>query len=283
LPASPPAGSVEPGGYLSAFWELEPQRKRGTFNFIGYRPNYFLPLHVTSQVNRQPTSPNPANAASVLPPYRSVGAKVQLSIRTKIVQGLFLPGADLWFGYTQQSLWQLYSSQISAPFRSTDHEPELLYVVPLPAPLPWGWSLRMGGLGVAHQSNGQALPLSRSWNRVYAMAGIERGEFALLGRLNQRLSEDPDTNDNPDLVSFRGRLDLLAAWTPGLATATLQWRTNLADRRGSLQLDWTFPVDRERRAGLRYYVQAFTGYTETLLDYNFRQTSLGAGVTLFGW
>jgi phospholipase A1 len=282
LKASPPAGVVGAGSYLAALWELEPDRKRGTFNFIGYRPNYFLPVRVVSRVNRTPSSPNPLNVAVPLPAYRSVEAKVQLSIRTKIAQGLFLPGADLWFGYTQQSLWQLYSTQISAPFRSTDHEPELLYVVPLPAALPAGWTLRMGGLGLAHQSNGQALPLSRSWNRLFLLAGVERGEFSLIGRLNQRLSEDPETNDNPDLVDWRGRLDLLAAWTPGLATATLQWRTNL-DRRGSLQLDWTFPVDTARPAGLRYYVQAFTGYAETLLDYNFRQASIAAGVTLFGW
>jgi phospholipase A1 len=268
--------------YLAAFWELDRDRKQGTFNFIGYRPNFFLPLHVSRRVNRQPASPNPQNVAGTLPPYRNVEAKMQLSIRTKIAQSVLLPGADLWFGYTQQSLWQLYSTQISAPFRSTDHEPELVYIVPLPADLPAGWKLRFGGLGLAHQSNGQALPLSRSWNRVYASAGLERGEFSVVGRLNQRLREDPETNDNPDLMRYRGRLDLVAAWTPGLATATLQWRTNL-DRRGSLQLDWTFPVDSDNPSGLRYYVQAFSGYAETLLDYNFRQNALGAGVTLFGW
>jgi phospholipase A1/A2 len=282
LPAAPPAGGLVPGGYLSSFWELDADRKRGTFNFIGYRPNYFLPLHVTSRVNRRPSSPNPQNAAPDLPAYRNVEAKIQLSIRTKIIQGLLLPGADLWFAYSQQSRWQLYSTQISAPFRSTDHEPEVVYVVPLPAELPGGWRLRMGGLGLAHQSNGQALPLSRSWNRVYALAGLENGEFSLVARLQQRLDEPAETDDNPDLVAFRGRLDLLAAWTPGLATATLQWRTNL-DRRGSLQADWTFPVDSAKPGGLRYYVQAFTGYAESLLDYNHRQSSIGAGVTLFGW
>lgn len=282
LPATTPAGALAPGDYLAAFWELEPDRKRGTFNFIGYRPNHFLPLRVVSGVNRRPSSPNPQNSAPSLPAYRDIEAKIQLSIRTKIVEGLLLPGADLWFAYTQQSLWQLYSTQISAPFRSTDHEPEVFYVVPMPADLPAGWRLRMGGLGLAHQSNGQSLPLSRSWNRVYALAGVERGEFSLVGRLNKRLGEPAATDDNPDLMAFRGRLDLLAAWTPGLATATLQWRTNF-DRRGSLQLDWTFPVDSTKPGGLRYYVQAFSGYAESLLDYNHRMSTLGAGVTLFGW
>ena len=33
--------------------------------------------------------------------------------------------------------------------------------------------------------------------------------------------------------------------------------------------------------GLRWYLQAFSGYGQTLLDYNFRQTSVGAGLALF--
>jgi phospholipase A1/A2 len=268
---------------LSSFWELDNDRKRGTFQFIGYRPNFFLPVQVSSLINRTPTSPNPLNTPSTpLPAYRGAEAKVQLSIRTKIAQGVVLPGADLWFTYTQQSFWQLYSTRLSAPFRSTDHEPELLYVVPTPASLPMGWSWRMGAFGVVHQSNGQALPLSRSWNRLVAMAGFERGELALTARLNQRLGEPSTTNDNPDLVDWRGRWDLMAIWTPGLATSSLQWRTNF-DRRGSLQLDWTFPVDSGNPGGLRWYAQVFSGYGESLLDYNVRKTSAGFGVTLFGW
>jgi phospholipase A1/A2 len=281
--AGPGLVPVRAANNLASFWELDADRKRGTFQFIGYRPNFFLPLQLSSQINRTPSSPNPQNAlATPLPDYRGAETKVQLSIRTKIAQSVVLPGADLWFTYTQQSLWQLYSTRLSAPFRSTDHEPELLYVVPTPAPLTMGWSWRMTALGVVHQSNGQALPLSRSWNRLVAMAGFERDEMAVTVRLNQRLGEARETNDNPDLVAWRGRWDLTAVWTPGLATSSVQWRTNF-DRRGSLQLDWTFPVDRDKPGGLRWYAQLFTGYGESLLDYNFRKTAAGIGVTLFGW
>ena len=55
-PAEPP---VQPS-LLSKYWELEPAEKRGIFNFVGYRPNYVLPLHLTSRINREPQSPTQA-------------------------------------------------------------------------------------------------------------------------------------------------------------------------------------------------------------------------------
>ena len=281
LMAAPRTGGT---GLWSKFWELERADKRGTFNFLTYRPNFLLPVHYTSRINRSPTSPTPGREGS-LPDYKRIEAKLQLSLRTKIVQSLLLPDADLWFGYTQQSLWQVWNKQDSAPFRSTDYEPELIYVLPVPRPygeLPGGWRLSMLQAALAHQSNGQTEPLSRSWNRVYVAAGLERGEYSLLARVLRRLPEDRDDDDNPDLTSYRGRGDIALTWTPGRATASVLYRTTLRDlRRGALQFDWTYPVDSDKPDGLRWYVQVFTGYGESLLDYNFRQTSFGLGLTLF--
>ncbi|MEO8081603.1 MAG: phospholipase A [Caldimonas sp.] len=291
--AAAPASSVAAAGAATApvedrsalldeFWELSPERKRGLFNFTGYRPNYFLPLHLSSHLNRNPRSPSVGHDGA-LPDYRDLEAKLQLSVRTKLLEDQGLPGGDLWFAYTQQSLWQLYSGAISRPFRATDHEPELVYVVPTRIELPLGWKWQMAGIGLAHQSNGQALPFSRSWNRTYAMAGFEHDEFALTARYNKRIHESDGNDDNPDLGEYRGRSELLGVWSPGQMTASLLWKTNFNLHRGSLQFDWTMPVSRKDPKGLRWYAQVFTGYGEMLIDYNFRQTSVGAGVTLFGW
>lgn len=228
-----------PASELSRYWELDPEDQRGELRFVSYRPNYILPLHVTSRINRAPQSPT--QAAVAMPDYQRVEAKFQLSLRTKLVQNAFDSGADLWAGFTQQALWQVFNGQDSAPFRNTDYEPELMLVLPTrPAwrGLPGGWQWRYTQFGVAHQSNGQSDPLSRSWNRVYLAGGIEQGSWSLTAKVTQRLNEPVETDNNPDLASYRGRAELR----------------------------------------LRWYVQAFSGYGETLTDYNFRQTSVGAGV-----
>ncbi len=272
------------GGLLDPIWELSAHRKRGAFNFTGYRPNYFFPARYTSGINRRPHSPTPDRDGGTLSDYRHYEAKLQLSVRTKMLEDVGLPGGDLWFGYTQQSLWQIYSPELSRPFRATDHEPEIFYIVPILQELPGGIKLQMAGVGLAHQSNGQSLPFSRSWNRVWAMAGLERGNMTMTVRQNWRMHESDGEDDNPDLTRWRGRTELLAAWLPGGgSTLSALWRTNFKRNGGSIQLDWTRPVNSRDPKGLRWYVQAFHGYAETMIDYNFRQTSVGAGVTLFGW
>ncbi len=279
-----PTDAADPGAgssLLSKYWELEPADKRGIFNFVGYQPNYVLPLHVTSRINRTPTSPTQTTVLQ--PDYRPDEAKFQLSLRTKLAQGLLLPGADLWVGFTQQVLWQIYNGADSKPFGNTDYQPEALYVVPTAASLrglPFGWRWRYTQLGIAHQSNGQSDPLSRSWNRVYLGAGFERGDWSLTARVNQRLNEPLASDNNPDLVAYRGRAEFQLNWAHGLQTASLLYRSSLKDvKYGALQVEWTYPVYPDQPNGLRWFVQGFRGYGESLTDYNFRQTSIGAGVT----
>ena len=280
--AAEPAGTGTVASVLSKAWELTPADKRGTFVVRTYLPNYFLPLHGTSSIVAPSSPTHPAIAQGT--PYRRVETKLQISLRTKVAEDVLLPGADVWFAYTQRSLWQLWTPSQSSPFRSTDYQPEAILVVPVPdrwATLPGGWHWRMGQFGVVHQSNGQSDPLSRSWNRVYLGTALERGEFGLQLKAYQRLPESGE-DDNPDIMRYIGRHEITASWLPGRATASLTWHTDLGTlQRGSLQFDWTYPVRREQLLGLRWYVQLFSGYGETLLDYNHRQTSIGIGLSLF--
>lgn len=276
---APPAATL-----LDKAWELTPEEKRGTFAVKTYLPNFVLPAHVSTEINRTPSSPTRGSAPSRIT-YKPLEVKVQVSLRAKVAEGLLLRDADLWFAYTQRSMWQLWNTRESAPFRNTDHEPEMIYVVPMARhtpTLPGGWRWRMLQLGLQHQSNGQSDALSRSWNRVYAHAALDSGPLAVSLRLHRRLRESTRNDDNPDIQHYLGNAEFGAAWVGGPSTVSLTWRTRLPEpRRGAWQLDWTYPVHRDRPAGLRWYVQLFSGHGETLLDYNHRHDSLGVGLSLF--
>jgi phospholipase A1 len=274
---------------LSRFWELEKGADCGTFGIRGYRP-ISLDLVRADTVNRLPTSGNPANNATVGNDYRTTETRLQVSVRTKIAQGLFAYGDggmdSLWFGYSQQSYWQLFTPKLSRPFRSTDHEPEVIYVRPVQGAQAGQWRLRLAGLGVVHQSNGQSLPLSRSWNRVYLMAGAEHDRVQVHGRLWHRLSDRSD--DNPGISDFIGRGELTARWQPSRQNlfAVTARHALRSGGHGSLRLEWfrTLADPGEGLpSGLRLHTQVFTGYGDTLLDYNRQRTVLSVGLSLVEW
>jgi phospholipase A1 len=201
-------GKTEQGrSLLSQRWELDREDKYGTFQFTYYRPNYILPAIWSTDVNRAPQSPT-RGTPPVEIPYQYTEGSFQLSFKIKMVEGVFGSPSDIWIGYTQQSYWQVYNADLSRPFRESNYEPEAMWVVPLDADV-LGLRARLLSFGIAHQSNGRAEPLSRSWNRVYAMVGLERGRFVLQAKAWRRLSESGFDDDNPDLVDYVGRGEVL--------------------------------------------------------------------------
>ena len=271
---------------LSRFWELETGTECGTFGFRGYRP-LNVSLSAAGSKPQTPSSPSPDHTGTNIS-YQANEMRIGLSVRTKLAQGLLTQNDpvkkdSLWFGYTQQSTWQLFNGAISRPFRSTDHEPELMYVYPTDFQLPGGWRWRYAGLGLVHQSNGQSLPLSRSWNRVYLMGGAELGDqFQITGRIWKRISENPLSDDNPDIADYIGRAELSGRWNfnrDNTLGATV--RNNLrASGHGSIRLEWLKAIGDPAHSNLRFHTQLFYGYGDTLVDYNRKRTVLSIGLSL---
>jgi phospholipase A1 len=287
LPREDPRSALTPTGraddgrsLLSQRWEIEREDKYGTFKFTYYRPNYILPVLWSDDANRLPESPTRGATPTEIP-YRDLEAAFQLSFKMKLVEEAFGTPSDIWVGYTQQSYWQVFNSELSRPFRETDFEPEVMWVVPTDYSV-LGLRGRLLSFGLAHQSNGRAEPLSRSWNRVYAMIGLEREGFVLQAKVWRRLNESGDDDDNPDIVDYVGRAEFLGfyQWSGGSST-TLRLRTTFKRDPGwgSAQFDWRFAFTRQ----LQGYFQVFSGYGESLIDYNFRKTSVGLGISVGNW
>jgi phospholipase A1 len=275
-----PEGKADGRSLLSQRWELDPDDKYGTFKFTFYRPNYILPIMWSPDVNRQPTSPTRGTVPVELP-YQNYEASFQLSFKLKLVQELFGTQSDIWLGYTQQSYWQVYNGDVSRPFRETNYEPEVMWVLPTDYEV-LGLRGRLLSFGLTHQSNGRAEPLSRSWNRVYAMVGLERGSFVLQAKAWARLNESGADDDNPDILDYMGRAELLGFYRwPGGSSTTLRLRTTFSRDPGwgSAQFDWRVPVS----GNLYGYVQLFSGYGESMIDYNFRKTTVGVGISIGSW
>ena len=60
-------------------------------------------------------------------------------------------------------------------------------------------------------------------------------------------------------------------------TLTFLVRNNLKqDNKGAVEIGWSYPLS----GGIKGYVQFFDGYGESLIDYDHRNTRIGAGFLL---
>jgi phospholipase A1 len=234
----------------------------------------------TASKNELPQSPNPANTADERLALRRGEAKFQVSLKTKIWEGMIAGNGDLWLGYTQTSYWQIYNSAESRPFRESNYEPEIMAIFPTDYSL-FGWHGRMAGIALNHQSNGRSEPLSRSWNRLIAQFGFERRNWMMMVRPWWRIPESSRTDDNPDIEDYVGQGDLLLVRKSEGHELSFMLRHSLrsGSSRGALQIDYAFPIT----SYLKAYAQVFSGYGASLIDYNHRQTRMGLGISLVQW
>lgn len=268
--------SAVAGGGLTERWELDAASTREANYIRPHRQNYALLARWSEDPNQEvlDQAVGGGNATEL----QSTELEYQISFKVKLLNDTFL-GGDVWAAYNQLSHWQAYNWDQSAPFRETNYEPELIWTLPVDENV-LGLRARLINVGFTHQSNGRGELLSRSWNRLWAQAGLERGPFALLARGWWRIPEGSSDDNNSDIERYLGYGDLQGVYRYEEHLFTLLLRHNLDfdDGRGAVQFDWSFPLASE--GGLRGYIQVFSGYGETLLDYDYSQTAIGVGIIL---
>ena len=268
---------------LSQMYDLDANDPHGILTVREHNPMYLMPVWYNSSPNYAPSSPTRGAASQErFSDQKRIETKMQVSFKSKIAEDLFKSRADLWFGYTQKSDWQIYNQgRRSAPFRNTDYEPEIFITQPVKSQLPWGGRLRMLGVGFAHQSNGQSRPESRSWNKVYAMAGMEWGKLTVIPRVWMRLFDSSGKdNDNPDLTKYLGYGDVKLQYRLNdKHNFSTTLRYNPKSGYGAAEAAYTFPI----KGKLQGVVRGFHGYGESLIDYNHKQSGIGFGLMFNGW
>ena len=268
---------------LSQMYDLDANDPHGILTVREHNPMYLMPVWYNSSPNYAPSSPTRGAALQErFSDQKRIETKMQVSFKSKIAEDLFKSRADLWFGYTQKSDWQIYNQgRKSAPFRNTDYEPEIFLTQPVKADLPFGGKLRMVGAGFVHQSNGQSRPESRSWNRVYALAGMEWGKLTVIPRVWMRaFDQTGENNDNPDITDYMGHGDLRLQYRLNdKQNISSLLRYNPKTGHGAVEAAYTFPI----KGKLKGVVRGFHGYGESLIDYNHKQNGIGIGLMFNDW
>ena len=180
--------------------------------------------------------------------------------------------SGLYFGYTQNSLWDL--STESKAFRDTSYRPSLF----------WKWE-RTGQtralfdgarVGLEHESNGDAGPTSRSINIAFVRPEwIWRNREGASFEFTPKIYSYLDKEENTDIAHYRGYVDWRARWDSGanwIATTVLRYGTA---EKGSVLVDLSRRTRDLKFGPISGYLHAqfFAGYGESILDYNMKRKS----------
>ncbi|WP_034918652.1 MULTISPECIES: phospholipase A [Erwinia] len=239
------------------------------FLLYPYESNYLLYTD-TSNINKKAI-----DSYSWADEARHDEVKFQLSLAFPLWRGILGDNSVLGASYTQGSWWQLSNRGGSSPFRETDYQPQIF--------LGWatdysfaGWTLRDVEVGLNHQSNGRSEPTSRSWNRAYARLMAQNGNWMVEAKPWIRFSESANDDDNPDITKYMGYYRLTVGYQLGESVFSVKSNYNWNSGYGGAELGWSYPMTDH----VRFYTQVFSGYGESLIDYNHRQTRVGVGVML---
>ncbi len=205
---------------------------------------------------------------------KSVETKFQISLAKPLFYDVFGLRESLVAAYTQTSWWQI--TKTSAPFRETNYQPEIFLNFASPKYLE---QIGMKNLkfGLLHESNGRDGSNSRSWNRAYVQGDLVYGNFSASPRAWIVLG---DKSDNKDILKYIGHGDLRLSYNLNDHIFSLMLRNNLhfdKTNKGAAELSYMFPIF---STGVYGYLQYFTGYGESLIDYDRHTDKVGLGFVI---
>jgi phospholipase A1 len=191
--------------------------------------------------------------------------------------------------YSHTAFWQIYTQ--SSPFREINYNPE--FFIDFPIDDNSIFKFRSFRFAIAHISNGQGniekanIPdnlktieelepylknRSRSVNYIYGTISMQYKSLILDTKLWIPYFGE-DLSDNPDLIEYYGLLKFKGSYFYGKNLTTVTVGGNLLKGRGSLSATYSYPI----YDSLYFYTKFFTGYGESMIDYNNYVTKLSVG------
>lgn len=226
--------------------------------FSMYNENYLILLYYSINGIREP--------------YKPYEAKLQISTKLNLIDNLFY-GIGIFFGYTQTSFFQMYSRNISSPFRDNNYMPEFMFYRAL------NWKL-FGGefynirFGYRHLSNGESDNSSRATDRIVAEIMYRYSDFKAHLKLWTFFKRDPR-----DINKYMGYSDLILSYKfldrNHLILTIKNLVHNYKNYKGGLMLEYKFDLTK-----LSLYMQYFYGYGDNLYQYNIKTQNIGIGFSI---
>ena len=276
-------------------------------NFFGLTPfheNYFLPLSVSR--TRYPRHSESIHPNASLTPiqeeykdYIKTEAEFQISFKKQLSYNFLGLHEYLIAAYTQTVWWQLYEK--SSPFREMNYTPEIFLVHPTSKETDEKYGLKAIRYGYLHESNGQDGYRSRSWNRLQVTGLWQWENLFVATRMWYRVPEtkksynyyhgngfeadgvtetDPNEegDDNPQIIHYMGYGDIHLNYLFGKNQITTMARYNFGEggsQRGAFEFNWSYPFFGSQN--MFWYAKVFTGYGESLIDYDRSVTKTSIG------
>ena len=205
---------------------------------------------------------------------KSVETKFQISLAKPLFYDVFGLRESLVAAYTQTSWWQI--TKTSAPFRETNYQPEIFLNFASPKYLEQ-IGVKNLKFGLLHESNGRDGTNSRSWNRAYVQGDLVYGDLTISPRVWSVIGEK---NDNKEILNYIGHGDLRLSYKLNDQIFSLMLRNNLhfdKTNKGAAEISYMFPIF---SSGVYGYLQYFTGYGESLIDYDRHTDKVGLGFVI---
>ena len=216
-------------------------------------------------------------------------AQFQLSIKVPLYSDFIGTGADLFTAYTQNSYWQVYDTQHSSPFRETNYMPELF--------LEWQPNTKLGDselkkvrFALIHQSNGQDIGQSRSWNRTEMYFLLQNQNIFYGMNIWDRWDEDKkksndstEGDDNEGLEDYIGKQKYFIKYKTDNYNVSLMHQNNIFDyysSKGNSKINLTFP---SINSNFDFFIRYFNGYGESLIDYDVKIERISFGIMIADW